>query len=405
MAVEFSKRYKVTGFDLNHERIFELTKGIDRTLEVESSELSQATSLRFTSDVSDLRQCNCFIVTVPTPIDGHNNPDLSALKIASSTIGGLLKPGDTVIYESTVYPGCTEEECVPILIEVSGLEFNADFFVGYSPERINPGDKSHRVADIVKVTSGSNREAANFVNDLYASIITAGTHQAPSIMVAEAAKVIENTQRDVNIALINELSLIFNKMNIDTEAVLKAAGTKWNFLPFLPGLVGGHCIGVDPYYLTYKSESIGYRPEVILAGRRVNDGMGRYVGSQLIKLLNKRGPLTRTPKVLIMGFSFKENCPDFRNTKVVDIYQELIDYGCMVEIYDPWVNALDAQKEYGVHLLNDLTDGNYDAIIVAVAHHQFIGMGAHRIRSLGSPNHILYDLKHIFSQSESDIRL
>lgn len=405
LAVEFGKKRSVVGFDVNSKRIEQLRSGIDATLEVDAEELSQASKLTFSANLEDLRSCNCFIVTVPTPIDEHKRPDLTPLIKASQAIGQVLKVGDIVIYESTVYPGCTEEDCIPVLEKVSGLKFNQDFFAGYSPERINPGDKEHRVTNIKKVTSGSTPEAAELIDVLYNQIIVVGTHKAPSIKVAEAAKVIENTQRDLNIALINELALIFNKMGIDTEAVLQAAGSKWNFLPFRPGLVGGHCIGVDPYYLTHKAQSIGYHPEVILAGRRLNDGMGAYVASQLVKAMTKRSIQVNGAKVLIMGLAFKENCPDVRNTKVVDIYHELLDYNCQVDIYDPWINSEEALHEYGVQMLPELSKKKYDGIILAVAHQQFKEMGVEKIRSFGQSKNVLYDLKYIFSADQSDLRL
>jgi len=405
LAVEFGKKRSVVGFDLNPKRIDELRSGIDATLEVDAAELSQAGQLTFSTDVEDLRGCNCFIVTVPTPIDEHKRPDLTPLIKASQTIGQVLKSGDIVIYESTVYPGCTEEDCVPILEKVSGLKFNQDFFAGYSPERINPGDKEHRVTNIKKVTSGSTPKVADLIDALYNQIIVVGTHKAPSIRVAEAAKVIENTQRDLNIALINELALIFNRMDIDTEAVLQAAGSKWNFLPFRPGLVGGHCIGVHPYYLTHKAQSIGYHPEVILAGRRLNDGMGAYVASQLVKAMTKKSIQVNGARILIMGLAFKENCPDVRNTKVVDIYRELLDYNCQVDIYDPWIDPEAAFHEYGVQMLSKLSEKKYDGIILAVAHSQFKDLGVKKIRSFGQLKNVLYDLKYIFSADQSDLRL
>jgi UDP-N-acetyl-D-galactosamine dehydrogenase len=361
--------------------------------------------LRFTSELRDLSHCNVFIVTVPTPIDEHKRPDLTPLMRASEAIGKILKKGDIVIYESTVYPGATEEDCVPVLERVSGLEFNNDFYAGYSPERINPGDKSHRVTTIRKVTSGSTPAIAELVDALYNSIITAGTYKASSIKVAEAAKVIENTQRDLNIALINELAIIFNKMGIDTESVLQAAGTKWNFLPFRPGLVGGHCIGVDPYYLTHKAQAIGYHPEIILAGRRLNDSMGSYVVSQLIKAMIKRRIPVEGARVLMMGLTFKENCPDIRNTKVVDIVRELADYNIVVDIYDPWINVNDAQHEYNITPVATPIIGNYDGIILAVAHKEFQSMGPEKIRRFGKPVHVLYDLKYLLAKEDSDLRL
>lgn len=405
LAVEFGRKRSVVGFDINQRRIDELKAAKDFTLEVTQEDLAVAKYLSYTTKLDDLRSCNCFIVTVPTPIDEHKRPDLTPLIKASETVGKVLKKGDIVIYESTVYPGCTEEDCVPVLEKHSGLRFNQDFFCGYSPERINPGDKEHRVTTIKKVTSGSTPEIAELVDALYNEIIIVGTHKAESIRVAEAAKVIENTQRDLNIALINELAIIFNKMGIDTEAVLKAAGSKWNFLPFRPGLVGGHCIGVDPYYLTHKAQEIGYHPEIILAGRRLNDSMGAYVVAQLIKAMTKKRIQVEGAKVLVMGLTFKENCPDLRNTRVVDIVAELKDYNCEVDIYDPWVDLEEAQREYGITPLTKLDDGTYDAIILAVAHHQFKDMGALAIRMLGKPISVLYDLKYVIPREESDLRL
>jgi UDP-N-acetyl-D-galactosamine dehydrogenase len=405
LAVEFGKRRKVLGFDVNARRITELRAGTDRTLEVSAEELAEARHLEFSREPAQLGDANVFIVTVPTPIDEYKQPDLSPLERASETIGKVLKRGDIVIYESTVYPGATEEVCVPVLERISGLVFNEDFFAGYSPERINPGDKNHRVATIRKVTSGSTPEVAELVDTLYREIITAGTHKAASIKVAEAAKVIENTQRDVNIALINELALIFNKLGIDTEDVLEAAGTKWNFLPFRPGLVGGHCIGVDPYYLTHKAQSIGYHPEIILAGRRLNDSMGGYVVSQLVKAMTKRRILVQGSKVLVMGLTFKENCPDLRNTRIVDIVRELGEYNVHVDVYDPWVDAAEAMHEYGIEPIRTPEPGAYDGIILAVAHHQFVEMGTAQIRALGKPEHVLYDLKYVLAATDSDLRL
>ena len=405
LAVEFAKKRAVIGFDINPERIHALNQGHDHTLEVDDAELASAKGLRCTADRAALAGANVFIVTVPTPIDTYKRTDLTPLIRASETIGAVLKKGDLVIYESTVYPGATEEDCVPVLERVSGLTFNQDFFAGYSPERINPGDKEHRVSTIKKVTSGSTPEIAAFVDQLYREIIVAGTHCAPSIRVAEAAKVIENTQRDVNIALINELALIFNKLGIDTEAVLKAAGTKWNFLPFRPGLVGGHCIGVDPYYLTHKAQSIGYHPEIILAGRRLNDGMGSYVVSQLVKLMTRRRIHVQGARVLVMGLAFKENCPDLRNTRVVDIVTELNEYNVDVDVYDPWVSSQEAMQEYAIEPVQHLSAGRYDAISVAVAHRQFAEMGVAAIRALGKPQHVLYDLKYIMPAEQSDLRL
>ncbi|KCV10644.1 Vi polysaccharide biosynthesis UDP-N-acetylglucosamine C-6 dehydrogenase TviB, partial [Bordetella holmesii] len=405
LAVEFGKKRSVVGFDINARRIDELRRGHDHTLEVDDKELAEAKHLSYTTDHAELGQANVFIVTVPTPIDEYKQPDLTPLVKASETIGAVLKRGDIVIYESTVYPGATEEDCVPVLERVSGLKFNEDFFAGYSPERINPGDKAHRVSTIKKVTSGSTDEVAELVDQLYKEIIVAGTHKASSIRVAEAAKVIENTQRDVNIALINELALIFNKMGIDTEAVLQAAGTKWNFLPFRPGLVGGHCIGVDPYYLTHKAQSIGYHPEIILAGRRLNDSMGGYVVSQLVKCMTKKRLHVQGARVLVMGLTFKENCPDLRNTRVVDIVKELGEYSVDVDVYDPWVDADEARHEYGITPVAQPAEGSYDAIILAVSHQQFVDMGAEAIRRLGKPEHVLYDLKYVLSAEESDLRL
>lgn len=405
LAAEFGRKRSVVGFDINQRRIDELKAGNDSTLETTREELAAAKHLSYTTNHDDLRACNCYIVTVPTPIDEHKRPDLTPLIKASETVGKVLKHGDIVIYESTVYPGCTEEDCVPVLERYSGLKFNQDFFCGYSPERVNPGDKEHRVATIKKVTSGSTPEVADLVDSLYNEIITAGTHKAESIKVAEAAKVIENTQRDVNIALINELAIIFNKMGIDTEAVLNAAGSKWNFLPFRPGLVGGHCIGVDPYYLTHKAQAIGYHPEIILAGRRLNDSMGDYVVTQLVKAMTKKRVHVDGAKVLVLGLAFKENCPDLRNTRIVDIVYELTAYNCDVDIYDPWVSTEEAQREYGITPITTLHGGAYDAIIVAVAHHQFKDMGAAAIRALGKTTSVLYDLKHVLLKEDSDLRL
>ena len=405
LAVEFGKKRPVVGFDINQKRIAELQSGHDHTLETDPEELQAARHLRFTTQLDELRGCNCFIVTVPTPIDEHKRPDLTPLIKASETVGKVLKRGDIVIYESTVYPGATEEDCVPVLEKFSGLKFNVDFYAGYSPERINPGDKEHRVTTIKKVTSGSTPEVADIVDALYNEIITAGTHKASSIKVAEAAKVIENTQRDLNIALINELAIIFNKMGIDTEAVLQAAGSKWNFLPFRPGLVGGHCIGVDPYYLTHKAQAMGYHPEIILAGRRLNDNMGAYVVAQLVKAMTKRRVHVDGARILVMGLAFKENCPDLRNTRVVDIVAELQDYNCQVDVYDPWAAPEEAQHEYDITPVAQPEPGTYDGIIVAVAHHQFKAMGAAAIRALGKPNHVLYDLKYLLPAEASDLRL
>lgn len=405
LAVEFGKYRSVVGFDINQQRIDALNQGHDSTLEVDDQELAEAKHLSFSAEHTSLKDCNVYIVTVPTPIDEHKRPDLTPLLKASETIGQTLKKGDVVIYESTVYPGATEEDCVPVLEKVSGLTFNEEFFVGYSPERINPGDKEHRVTTITKVTSGSTPEIAELVDKLYGSIITAGTHKASCIKVAEAAKVIENTQRDLNIALINELSMIFNRIGIDTEEVLQAAGTKWNFLPFRPGLVGGHCIGVDPYYLTHKAQSIGYHPEVILAGRRINDGMGRHVASELVKAMLHRCIQVNGARVLVMGLTFKENCPDLRNTRVVDVVNELKEYKIAVDVHDPWINAAESEHEYGITPIEEPEQGAYDAIILAVGHHQFKTMGAQDIRGLGKPEHILYDLKYTLPKAEVDLRL
>jgi UDP-N-acetyl-D-galactosamine dehydrogenase len=405
LAVEFGKKRSVLGFDINQARISELNSFVDSTLECSVKELKEAKNLKYSSSLNDLEECSVYIVTVPTPVNEHKQPDLTPLIKASETIGSVLKKGDIVIYESTVYPGATEDDCVPVLERVSGLTFNKDFFAGYSPERINPGDKEHRVTSIKKITAGSTPEIANIVDALYNEIITVGTHKASSIKVAEAAKVIENTQRDVNIALINELAIIFNKLGIDTEAVLKAAGTKWNFLPFRPGLVGGHCIGVDPYYLTHKAQSIGYQPEIILSGRRINDGMGKYVVSQLIKAMINKRIHVQGSRILIMGLAFKENCPDLRNTRIVDIIKELKEYGIKVEVYDPWVDAKEAEHEYNISLLSQLEKGAYDAMILAVSHNEFKEMSAVSMRELGKEDHVLYDLKYLLTLEESDLRL
>jgi UDP-N-acetyl-D-galactosamine dehydrogenase len=405
LAVEFGKQTRTLGFDINQHRIEELRNGKDRTLEVDSEELSDAQKLSFSSNLDDLKECNFYIVTVPTPIDEHKQPDLTPLEKASTALGKVIGKDAIVVFESTVYPGATEEVCVPIIEKESGLTYNKDFFVGYSPERINPGDKEHRLPSIKKVTSGSTPEVANFVNDVYASIITAGTFLASSIKVAEAAKVIENTQRDVNIALINELALIFNRMNIDTIEVLEAAGTKWNFLPFRPGLVGGHCIGVDPYYLTHKAQAIGYNPEMILSGRRINDGMGPYVAETVVKLMTRNKIHAVDSKILILGFTFKENCPDVRNTRVIYIIEEFANYHANVDVYDPWVDPEEAQEEYGVTPVSELQEGTYDAVIVAVAHKEFVTMGIEKIRALGKSKHILFDVKHIFPKESVDARL
>ena len=405
LAAEFGKIYSTVGFDINSDRVESLNHGIDKTLEMSAAELDAAKLLEFSSSIESLKSCNVYIVTVPTPITESNEPDLSPLIKASEMLGQILKKNDIVIYESTVFPGATEDICVPVLELISGLKYNHDFFCGYSPERINPGDKDKRMKDIVKVTSGSTPEIAVKVDELYSSIISAGTYRASSIAVAEAAKVIENIQRDVNIGLINELAIIFNRLGIDTEEVLKAAGTKWNFLPFRPGLVGGHCIGVDPYYLTYKAQSVGYHPEIILAGRRLNDGMSKYVAQQLIKAMLKKRIHVDGARVLVLGLTFKENCPDLRNTKVVDIMNELKDYGVEVDCYDPWINADEARHEYGVTPILKPKKGEYDALVLAVAHSQFSEMGSTKIRALGKTKHILYDLKYALPKSATDLRL
>ena len=419
LAVEFGKKFPTVGFDINQVRVAELSSGKDHTLECSAEELAVAKMLKFSTDNSELITCNCYIVTVPTPVDNANRPDLTPLIKASETVGKVIKKGDVVIYESTVYPGATEEDCIPVVEKVSGLKFNVDFFAGYSPERINPGDKEHRLPTIKKVTSGSTPEIAEFVNALYSSIITAGTHKAPSIKAAEAAKVIENTQRDVNIGLINELSMIFSKLGIDTLDVLEAAESKWNFLPFRPGLVGGHCIGVDPFYLTHKAQQAGFHPEMILAGRRTNDNMGKYVVSEVVKLMLHRSLAVKHAKVLVLGITFKENCPDVRNTKVVDLVKEFKDYGCDVDIYDPRADPGEVQHEYGFSLISDLrtqtscgaaeslteTADGYSAVVLAVAHNQFKEMGAEAIRALMKPDGILYDLKYVLPKNAVDGRL
>jgi len=405
LAVEFGKKYPTVGLDINKQRIDELKSGKDNTCEVDAAELSQARQLSFTAECGDLDDCNVYIVTVPTPIDAYKRPDLTLLENASRTIGKLISAGDVVIYESTVYPGATEEVCVPIIEAESGLVFNQDFFAGYSPERINPGDKEHKVSSILKVTSGSTPETAAFVNELYSSVITAGTHLASSIRVAEAAKVIENTQRDLNIALINELALIFNRLHIDTEEVLNAAGTKWNFLPFRPGLVGGHCIGVDPYYLTHKAQEIGYHPEVILAGRRINDDMGRYVAEQVIKLMLLRKIQVCDSRVLVLGLAFKENCPDLRNSRAIDVIRELQRYHVHVDVHDPWVNPEDARKEYAIDLVEEPAQGNYDAVIITVAHGRYRESGEAGLRGYCNPAGILYDVKYLLPADAVDGRL
>ena len=404
LAVEFGKQYATVGFDINAARVAELCAGKDSTLEVEPELLASATQLGFTCDLEGIRDCNVYVVTVPTPIDSARRPDLTPLRRASESLGKVLKVGDTVVYESTVYPGCTEEVCVPILEQVSGLKFNVDFFCGYSPERINPGDKQHRVTTIMKVTSGSTPAAADFVDALYRSVITAGTHKASSIKVAEAAKVIENTQRDLNIALVNDLAILFNKLGIDTLEVLEAAGTKWNFLPFRPGLVGGHCISVDPYYLTHKAQEVGHHPDVILAGRRTNDGMGAYVAGEVIRLMVRNGINPVRARILILGLAFKENCPDLRNTRVVDIIEALKGYNARVDVCDPWVDAAEAKHEYGLGLTSP-GQGEYDAIVVAVGHDEFRKLGAAGIRAHGKPGAVLYDVKYVLPREAVDRRL
>lgn len=404
LAIEFAKKYSVIGFDINQSRIDDLRKGTDRTLEVMDAELKSST-MSFSNSLEDIRSCNVFIVTVPTPIDEYKRPDLTPLIKASETVGKVLKKNDIVIFESTVYPGCTEEDCVPVLEKTSGLKFNSDFFCGYSPERINPGDKERTVTKILKVTSGSTPEAAKKINELYSSVITAGTFMASSIKVAEAAKVIENSQRDINIAFVNELSLIFNRMNLDTKEVLEAAGTKWNFLKFSPGLVGGHCIGVDPYYLTHKAEALGYHPQVILSGRRINDGMGAYVANQVVKLMIKKSHQIQDSSVLLLGLTFKENCPDIRNTRVVDIVKEMQEFGCKVDLYDPWADPKEVKHEYNLNMQNAEVLKNlekYSAVILAVSHRQFLELPIHNLKN---SNTVFFDIKGLFSKELSDGRL
>lgn len=405
LAVEFGKQFDTLGFDINAQRIAELQAGQDRTRETTAAELAQAARLHYTLDATELKACNVFIVTVPTPVDHDKRPDFTPLIKASQTVGRALKPGDTVIYESTVYPGATEEICVPELERASGLKFNTGFTVGYSPERINPGDKQRRLTTIPKVTSGSTPAAADFVDALYRTIITAGTHKASSLKVAEASKVIENTQRDANIALINEFALIFHRLGIDTHEVLAAAGTKWNFLPFKPGLVGGHCIGVDPYYLIQKAQSVGYYPDILLACRRINDAMGRHVAAEVVKLMIHKGHAVAKARVLVLGFTFKENCPDLRNTRVVDVIAELRSCHAEVDVHDPWADAAEARHEYGIELIDAPASGQYDAIILAVAHRQFIEMGAARIRALGKPGCVVFDVKQVLPREAVDDRL
>jgi UDP-N-acetyl-D-galactosamine dehydrogenase len=396
LAVEFAKYFPVVGFDIDTSRINQLSKGFDRTLEVSQEQLSGLTKLKFTLNSKNLEECNFYIITVPTPVDNHKQPNLLPLFSASETVGKVLKVGDIVVYESTVYPGATEDDCVPVLEKVSGFKLNIDFYVGYSPERINPGDKTRGVKDIQKITSGSTRESAKFIDEVYKKIITAGTYLAESIRVAEAAKVVENTQRDLNIALMNELAIIFNRLGIDTQSVIDAAATKWNFLPFKPGLVGGHCIGVDPYYLTHKGQAIGCYPEIILAGRRLNDGMGAYVSSQLLREMARCGIAAKKSKVLIMGFSFKENCPDIRNTRVIDIVRELVDCGSTVDVYDPCIDEDETYKVYGIRLIKFPTKGVYDAIVLAVPHKEFVDMGFDGVSAFGIKEFVFYDIKSTF---------
>ncbi len=405
LAVEFGKHYPTIGFDIKKERIAELQKGIDSTLECSSEELAESTQLTFSATLSDIEDANVYIVTVPTPIDKYKTPDLTPLIKASEMLGKIVKKGDYVVYESTVYPGATEEDCIPLIEQGSGLKLNVDFFAGYSPERINPGDKEHRVTNILKVTSGSTPEAATFIDNLYKSIIKAGTHKASSIRVAEAAKVIENTQRDVNIALINELSLIFDKMDIDTLEVLQAAGTKWNFLPFRPGLVGGHCIGVDPYYLTYKAQSIGYHPEMILSGRRINDNMSRHIAEKVLRLMTQKKIQVVDSNILIMGLTFKENCPDIRNTKVTDVIADLSSFHANIDIYDPWADPAEVEHEYGFKLTQTPEAGHYDSVIICVAHNEIREMGIEAIRKLCKPNSVIFDVKYLFDKNDVDDRL
>ncbi len=405
LAVAFGRQRPVVGFDISAARIADLRAGRDRTRETSAEELAGARHLSFATDPAEIADCTIYIVTVPTPIDAHKRPDLGPLRGAAETVSRVLKPGDLVIFESTVYPGATEEDCVPILERGSGLRFNVDFFCGYSPERINPGDKLHRLPDIRKVTAGSTSEAADRVDTLYAQIITAGTYKAESIRVAEAAKVIENTQRDLNIALMNELAIIFGRMGIDTDAVLRAAGTKWNFLPFKPGLVGGHCIGVDPYYLTHKAEQLGYDPQIILAGRRLNDGMGAYMAGQLVKAMIKRDIAIGGARVLVLGLTFKENCPDLRNTRVIDLIRELRDYGAEVDVHDPWVDPAEAQREFGIDMVQTPAEGAYDAVVLAVAHAEFSEAGAAALRAHGKAAQVFYDIKSVFGPGDSDLRV
>ena len=405
LTIKISKKKNVIGFDTNKNRIKELKSGVDKNLEFSKEELQNQKQLNFTNSIKDFKSVNCFIITVPTPVDKLKKPDLGPLLSASKMIGEIIEKGNLIIYESTVYPGCVEEECVPILEKFSGLSFNKDFFCGYSPERINPGDKKHTISNIKKITSGSTPKIADLVDNLYNKIITVGTHKAPSIKVAEAAKVIENTQRDLNIALVNELSMLFNKLNIDTEDVLKAAESKWNFLPFKPGLVGGHCIGVDPYYLTYKAKSIGFNPNIILSGRKINDNMGNYVASELIKEMEKRNIKIDGSKILIMGLTFKENCSDIRNSGVEVVIQELKKYNCELDLYDPWANYEEIEKLYGITPISTLNHGTYDGMIIAVAHKKFKDIGETNILKLCKKNHVIYDLKYLFSKHQVTLRL
>ncbi|MBV7388041.1 Vi polysaccharide biosynthesis UDP-N-acetylglucosamine C-6 dehydrogenase TviB [Pasteurellaceae bacterium TAE3-ERU1] len=405
LAVEFGKKYPTIGFDIKQARVDELRSGKDSTLECAEEELKEAKFLEYTTELERIKECNFYIVTVPTPITDDKTPDLTPLQKASELLGKVISKGDVVVFESTVYPGATEEVCIPIIEKISHLKFNQDFFAGYSPERINPGDKVNRLTTIVKITSGSTPEVAEYVDEVYRSIVTAGTHKASSIKVAEAAKVIENTQRDLNIAVINEFAKIFNRLGIDTEEVLKAAGTKWNFLHFKPGLVGGHCISVDPYYLTHKAQEVGYRPEVILAGRRINDGMGEYVATQLVKALARSKIQIDEAKVLVFGFTFKGDCPDVRNTKIIDIVKELKDFNMSVDVYDSWASPSEVKHEYGIELIKELKPGTYDAIVLAVEHSETKNMGEEKIRALGKPEHVLYDVKYVLGLTESDIRL
>lgn len=405
LAVEFGKKHQTIGFDINEKRVAELNSGVDKTLECTPEQLASADELHFASDLESIKNCNFYIVTVPTPIDDNNAPDLTPLKKASEMLSSIMVKDDIVVFESTVYPGATEEVCIPIIEKLSGLKFNQDFYAGYSPERINPGDKVNTLTTIMKITAGSTPKIADYVDGVYASIVTAGTHKASSIKVAEAAKVIENTQRDLNIAIINEFAKIFNKLDIDTEDVLKAAGTKWNFLPFKPGLVGGHCISVDPYYLTYKAKEVGYMPEVILAGRHINDGMGQYVATQMVKKLSSQKIHIDEARVLIMGFTFKGDCPDVRNTKVIEIIKELKDFNVNVDVYDSWANPAEVEHEYGIKLIKELNESTYDGIVLAVDHDELKEMGIEKVRKLGKENHVVYDVKYVFGPNDSDLRL